>query len=219
MAWAYVWATAFAGRRWGRLFVPAGLGLAVVSDIDLLLAGFGVVHHTFTHSFFFWLVVFAPFLVVFRLKSVPYFVAVAQHFAFGDLLVGKVMILWPFSQSYYGLNISMPSVAGVALETVGLSLALGIGYFKGDLRRLLSVDVRNIPMVLPFLALLTSMLFFAVDWPFVLLVEYVWSSPLLTTVVLEHIVLALFLAFSTTQGLRSLIIESSDNMLERFREN
>ena len=209
MAWAYVWAVAVwalisRDKRGGKLFVPAILMLGVLPDIDLFFGSLGVVHHTFTHSLFFWLVVFAPFLVVFRRKSIPYFAAVVQHFAFGDFLVGKVMILWPFSRSYFGFNIAMPSVLDVALETAGLLLAAGIVVFNGDLKRLLSVDNRNIPMLLPFLALVTSMLFFAVDWSLAPLVAYIWSRKLLTILVLDHIILGAFLAVSAAQGLRAL---------------
>jgi hypothetical protein len=211
MAWAYVWAVIVwavisGGKRGGKLFVPAILMLGVVPDIDLFFGRFGVVHHTFTHSFIFWLVIFAPFLLVFRRESIPYLAAVVQHFAFGDLLVGRVMILWPLSSSYFGLNIAMPSVLDVALETTGLLLAAGIIIFNGDLRRLLSVDMHNIPMFLPFLALLASMLFFAVDRPIIPLVAYIWSRKLLTLIVLEHIILVIFLAVSTAQGLRRLLI-------------
>ena len=204
MAWAYVWAVLFAGKRWGKLFIPSVLMLGVMPDVDLLLGGFGVAHHTFTHSLFFWFVIFAPFSVVFRRKFIPYLVAVVQHFAFGDFFVGEVMIFWPFSASYFGFNTAMVSVFDVALETAGLLLAAGIMYFNGDLRRLLSVDMRNIPMFLPFLALLTSMLFLAVDWPIIPLVAYIWSSPLFATIVLAHIVLVIFLAVSAAQGLRRL---------------
>jgi hypothetical protein len=209
MAWAYVWAVIVwavisGGKRRGKLFVPAVLMLGVLPDIDLFFERFGVVHHTFTHSIFFWLVIFAPFLLIYRQKSIPYLAAVVQHFAFGDLLVGKVMILWPFSRSYFGLNIAMPSVLDVALETAGLLLAAGIIIFNGDLKRLLSVDIRNISMFLPFLALLTSMLFFAVDRSIIPLVGYIWARKLLTTIVLDHVILATFLAVSAAQGLRAL---------------
>jgi hypothetical protein len=204
MVWAYVWAVAFAGRRWRKLLVPVVLLLGIMPDVDLLLRGFGVEHHTFMHSFFFWFVLFAPFLTVYRLKVVPYFVAVVQHFAFGDYFVGEVMLFWPFSRSYFGFYAAMVSVLDVALETVGLLLAAGIMYFNGDLERLLSVDLRNILMFLPLLALLTSMLFFAVDWPIIPLVAYFFSSPLFATIVLAHIVLAIFLAVSTAQGLKRL---------------
>jgi hypothetical protein len=207
MAWAYVWAVMFAGKRWGKLVIPAVLMLGVMPDIDLFLEGFGVAHHTFTHSLFFWLAIFAPLLLVYRLKVIPYFVAVVQHFAFGDFFVGNVMIFWPFSQLYFGFKLPMFSVFDVALETAGLLLAAGIIYLNGDLKRLLSVDIRNIPMFFPFLALLASMLFFAVDVPIVPLVAHFWYSRLFASIVLAHIFFAIFLAVSTAQGLRRLNIK------------
>jgi hypothetical protein len=178
--------------------------LGVLPDVDLFFGSLGLVHHTITHSLFFWIIIFAPFFVVFRLKSVPYFAAVVQHFAFGDFLMGKVMIFWPFNSSYFGLHIPMPSLLDVALETAGLVLAAGIIIFNGDLKRLLSVDIHNVWMVLPLLALLASMLFFAVDYSFVPLIAYIWSRKLLTTLVLDHLILTTFLAVSTVQGLRAL---------------
>ena len=114
------------------------------------------------------------------------------------------MLFWPFSRSYFGFDASMVSVFDVALETAGLLLAAGIMYFNGDLKRLLSVDLRNIPMFLPLLALVTSMLVLAVDWPIIPLVAYALSSPLFATIVLAHVVLAIFLAVSAAQGLRRL---------------
>ena len=204
MAWAYVLAMMFAGKRRGKLFIPAVLALGVMPDVDILLQDFGVVHHTFTHSYFLWLVMFAPFLLVFGRKLIPYFAAVAQHFGFGDFLVGKVMLFWPFSPLYFGFYLTMPSTLDIAFETAGLLLAAGVLYFSGDLKRLLSVDERNILMFIPFLALVTSMLFYAVDWPFIPLVAHIGSSPLLATLVLAHVVLTIFLAASTAQGLRRL---------------
>ena len=204
MAWGYVWAVVFAGKRGGKLFVPAVLMLAVLPDVDLFLGGFGVEHHTFTHSLFFWFVLFVPFLAVYRGKVIPYFVAVVQHFAFGDFLVGTVMLFWPFSFSYFGFNNAMMSGFDVALESLGLLLAAGVMYFNGDLRRLLSVDKRNVLMFFPFLALVTSMLFFAVDVPIIPLVSHIWYNKLFATIVLAHIVLVVFLAVSTLQGLRRL---------------
>lgn len=61
MTWAYVWAVAFVGKRWGKIFVPAILMLAVLPDVDLFFRSFGVMHHTFTHSLFFGFVLFLPF--------------------------------------------------------------------------------------------------------------------------------------------------------------
>jgi hypothetical protein len=204
MAWAYVWTEAFKRKFAGKLFIPAILTLGVIPDVDLFLGGIGTAHRTLVHSLFFWFVIFAPFLVVFRGKSIPYLVAVVQHFAFGDLLVGSVMIFWPFSTLYFGANIQMPSVLDTALETAGFLLAAGTIYFNGDLRRLLSAETHNILMFLPLLALLASMLFLAVDWPVIPLIAYIGSRKLLTAIVLGHLTLATFLAASAIQGFRGL---------------
>jgi hypothetical protein len=204
MAWAYVWAVVFAGKRWGKLFVPAVLILAVLPDVDLFFGGFGVEHHTFTHSLFFWFVLSVPFFAVYRGRVIPYFVAVVQHFAFGDFLVGEVMLFWPFSFSYFGFNNAMMSVLDVGLEAGGLLLAAGIMYFNGDLRRLLSVDKGNVWMFFPFLALVASILFFAVDLPIIPLVYHIGHSKLFATIIISHLVLVVFLAVSTFQGLRKI---------------
>ena len=166
MVWAYVfamiaWAFIPGVKRTGKLIVPLILLLGILPDGDLLLGSIGVMHRTFTHSFLFWIILFVPLFIIFRLKSIPYFVAVVQHFAFGDLIMGKVMIFWPFSYKLVGLGFGMPSVVDVTLETAGLVLAAGLIMYSGDLRRLLSVDKRNILMLLPLLALIVSALFFA----------------------------------------------------------
>jgi hypothetical protein len=174
----------------------------VLPDVDLFLGGYGVGHRTFFHSIFFWVALFVPVLVIFRWKVVPYLVAVLQHFAFGDFFVEGVMLFWPFSSSFFGFDNAMLSVFDVFLETAGLLLAFGIMYYNGDLKRLLSVRLDNVWMVFPLLALVSSMLFFAVDVPIIPLVAHLLVSPVFAAIVLAHIVLVVFLAFSTMQGLR-----------------
>ena len=135
---------------------------------------------------------------------VPYLVAVLSHFAFGDFLVGEVMLFWPFDFSYFGFNSTMFSVFDVVLEFAGLLLAFGLLYYRFDLNRLVSVNLGNVFMGFPLLALVSSMVYFAVDWPIIPLVNYVGSSPILTALVVGHLVLAGFLLVSTFQGLRKL---------------
>jgi len=207
MCWAYVFAVFFRGRRGEKLFVPAVLILGVLPDVDLFLENFGVGHHTFFHSILFWVAIFFPAIVVYRGKVVPYLVAVLQHFLFGDFLLGEVMLFWPVDLSFFGLNNSMFSVFDVILEIAGLLLAFGIMYFNGDLKRLVSVSFDNLIMFFPLLALVASMLFFAVDWPIIPLITYVWSSPILTAIVVAHLILTAFLAISTFQGLRKFQIK------------
>jgi hypothetical protein len=158
-------------------------------------------------SFFFWIILFLPFFIIFRLKSVPYFVAVVQHFAFGDFLIGtRVMIFWPFNSSFVGFNFGMASPMDVALETAGLVLTLVIMVYIGDLKRLFSVDKSNIFMLLPSLALLASAsaLFFAFHRSSTnSFASYLSSGNLLIVLIIGHLVLFAFLAVSTLQGLRA----------------
>jgi membrane-bound metal-dependent hydrolase YbcI (DUF457 family) len=215
MAWAYVWAmlawAVIPGvKRSGKLIVPAILLLGILPDADLLLGDLGVVHRTLTHSFFFWIVIFLPLFFFFRLKSVPYFVAVVQHFAFGDLLMGKVMIFWPFNTSQIGFNFAMPSTIDVTLEITGLLLALAIIMYSGDLKRLFSIDKRNSLMLIPLLSLATSALFFASHWSSTTaLTTYVLSNNLLIALAIGHIILFTFIGISAIQGLRAWQIKKS----------
>ena len=210
MAWAYVfamlaWALIPGSKRGGKLVVPAVLMLGILPDADLLLSSLGVVHRTITHSFLFWIIIFLPVFIIFGLKSTPYFVAVMQHFAFGDLLMGKVMMLWPFTSKQFGFGIPMPSALDVTLELAGLALALGIIMNSRDLKRLFSVDKRNLLMLIPLLALAVSALFFAHHWASInSLSTYILSSNVLIALAIGHIILFTFIAISTLQGLRAL---------------
>ena len=210
MAWAYVlamlaWALIPGVKRYGKLFVPAVLMLGVLPDSDLLLGGLGIAHRTVTHSWFLWIVLFIPVFYFLRLKAVPYFVAVIQHFAFGDFVMGKVMMFWPFSSARVGLGFGMVSVVDVVLETGGLILAAGLMIYFGDLKRLFSVEKRNFYMILPLLALLVSALYFISHWQSLnMFTNYILSSSLLMFVAITNFILVAFLAISTLQGLRAL---------------
>jgi hypothetical protein len=133
-----------------------------------------------------------PAIIVFRWKVVPYLAAALQHFAFGDFLVGEIMLFWPFDLSYFGFNNPMFSANDVILEIIGLILAFLVLYFTNDLKRLVSVRLDNVLIFIPLFALVSSMLYFAVDWPIVHLIYYIGSSPILTTVVVGHLVLVGF---------------------------
>jgi hypothetical protein len=213
MSWAYVWAAIFSGKLKARLFIPLILILGIIPDIDIFLWSFGVEHQSFTHSIFFWVVLFLPVLKFLGWKGFPYLISVLQHFVFGDFIAGGPMLFWPFSSSSFGFGIAMTSIYNVLVEIGGFLLAVVFMYFREDLRRLLSLESRNILMSVPLLALLASMLFFAVDWSIFPLIAYVGSSPLLSTVVLGHSALVVILIASTAQGIRGIIAKVIDRIM------
>ena len=96
----------------------------------------------------------------------------------------------------------MGSALDVALETTGLLLFVGVSFFNGDLKRLLSIDQSNLAMFLPFAALLLSMLYFAVDIPVAPLIAYILLSKKFAILVLSHLALLAVLTISTLQGFR-----------------
>ena len=209
MAWAIVFASVVwvlipRTKRGGKLVLPLIMILGILPDIDILFESFGVLHRTVTHSLLLYLVLFIPFFVVYNWKAIPYFVAVISHFIFGDLLIGQVALFWPLNQSFIGFNFTMSSLTDIALESAGLLLALGIVIYNRDLRRILSVDKRNLLMALPLLAIVVSGLFFATRWPSLnSFVADVLSSKLLVVLALGHLVLIGFLAICAFQGLKA----------------
>ncbi len=210
MTWAYVfamlaWAFIPGIKKTGKLFVPAILILGILPDSDLLLGSLGIVHRTVTHSFFLWILLFIPVFYFLRLKGIPYFIAVVQHFAFGDFIMGKVMMFWPFYTKFIGLGFGMPSLMDTVMEIAGLILAAGIIIYTGDLKRLLSVDKRNLYMIFPLLALVVSAIFFISHMTLNPFIQYVLSSQMLITMAIANFILLGFIAASTLQGLRALM--------------
>ena len=211
MAWAIVfawlaWVLIPKTKRGGRLILPLILILGILPDSDLFFKSFGILHRTLFHSLVTYSLLFIPLFVLFNWKAVPYFVAVTSHFIFGDLLIGQVAVFWPLNQSFFGFNYAMGSITDIALESAGLLLAAGIIIYNGDLKRILSVDKRNLLMALPLLAIIVSGLYFAAHWPSLnSFFAEVFSSKLLTVLALGHLFLIGFLAVSTFQGLKAFL--------------
>ncbi len=211
MAWAIVfasiaWILIPKAKRGSKLILPLIMILGALPDIDLLFESFGILHRTVTHSLVTYSLLFIPLFVIFNWKAVPYFVAVISHFVFGDLLIGQVAVFWPLNQSFIGFNFTMGSLTDIALESAGLLLAIAIIIYNGDLKRILSVDKRNLLMALPLLAIIVSGLYFAAHWPSLnSFFAEVFSSKLLTVLALGHLVLIGFLAVSVFQGLKAFL--------------
>jgi hypothetical protein len=206
MSWGVVWASLFAKetRSRDKLFFPAILMSSILPDLDAFLVGYGVAHHSFFHSILFWVALFLPVFIIFRWKAAPYFVAVLQHFAFGDLLVGEVMLFWPFDLSYFGNISTLFSLFDVVLEIAGLVLMFSILYFSKDLKSYFSGSLNSVWVFLPLAALVLSMLYYTIGWPIVPLIEYTDNLYILVALVFGHLILASFLVVSFFQGLRKL---------------
>ena len=96
----------------GKLFkvnfnVPVILTLSVIPDIDIIL-GFLLesdIHRGPTHSIVTAILIFIPFLVLYRQKAVPYFVALLSHSLIADFLIGgQLQLLWPITEREFGIT-------------------------------------------------------------------------------------------------------------------
>lgn len=136
MVWGYVLGRA--ASRYGKTTpsIPLLILAGALPDFDLFTGQpfatlFG--HHGLSHS---WLVICGlsiPFFVVFGKQTLPYFLAVVQHLIFGDLVTNNIPILFPFTHSGYGVNLSeWNPPAAVGLEILGFVIFLSYFLSSGD---------------------------------------------------------------------------------------
>ena len=96
--------------------IPLVFLASVFPDIDLLIPG--LYHRGPLHSVIIYCFLFLPLFLLYRKKVVPYFVAVVQHLIIGDYLTGGTQLLWPASNTIYGLDIGIQGFTNITLEWV-----------------------------------------------------------------------------------------------------
>jgi hypothetical protein len=100
----------------GEVSVPLILTLSIIPDVDILFKPL-IEHRGPTHSIITLLIVFIPFLAMYRRRAVPYILSIASHPLIGDFFIGgNIRLLWPLSNESFGLSISITSPTNVALE-------------------------------------------------------------------------------------------------------
>src|SRR5512135_1575536 len=82
--------------------VPLLLVLSILPDIDIVydfITGSDL-HRGPTHSIVVAVLAFIPFLIIYRKKAIPYFLALISHSLIADFLIGgQLQLFWPFSTS------------------------------------------------------------------------------------------------------------------------
>ncbi|MDR1992032.1 MAG: metal-dependent hydrolase [Nitrososphaerota archaeon] len=155
-----------------KINIPLLLVLSILPDIDLVfevLFRFPI-HRGPTHSIVMALMVFIPFFIYYRKKSVPYFLGFISHFLIGDFIVGgQLMLLWPLSFSQFGLHelgflfIDIYSPVNVALELSLFLIGLVVLIVSRDWRVFFGGDLSNFVLIIP---LTTVLLPSTIGYPF-----------------------------------------------------
>ncbi len=152
MVWAYVLAKPFS-RDATNIYLL--MLLAILPDVDILLNS-TIEHRSITHSMIFITLASIPFFIRYKRAFIPYFIAVSQHVLFGDLIVGKTEILWPFDLKI-GLGLRLTSLENMIIE--GLGLAIFIAMLIKEKRLFAS----NLSALIPLMPLLVFIIIFITD--------------------------------------------------------
>jgi hypothetical protein len=164
-------------------------------------------------------VIFDPFFVKYRKRSIPYFLAPIQHIVFGDAIVGAWnRPLYPINHFNLNLGYSLFSVENIALEAAGLAIFLVI-VLATKSGRLGFLGARRNFLVVPPLVLLVSFVFFMFSHSWITdalvdlgilresgLLDYVplaVQHPLFPYAVLMHLILIVVLSAPLLLGFRT----------------
>lgn len=174
-----------------------------IPDFDLYFMNLGLAHHTYSHSIIIWAPIFVVLFAFSGRTSIPYTIGIAQHFLLDDFLVGRVPLFLPLSGVQFGLSLGSIGRNEMALEVGAFIVAAIVAYRMNDIREALTINRKNITMVIPLFALVSLTLLFANEIH-VNLLDYGFASGSVSLISISHVVLALFLAMSFGQGVRGL---------------
>jgi membrane-bound metal-dependent hydrolase YbcI (DUF457 family) len=150
----------FAGKvsaRWFRVKTNLALLLtaSIIPDFDLFL-DFSY-HRGPVHSLFIITFLMLPFLIYWKKKSVPYFLAALTHSLIGDYWAGGVQLFWPFSNDWFGIfDVLVNSPLSFSLEFILFIISVSIMLKTGDLQALFHPSNLDRVLIIPLMAILFS---------------------------------------------------------------
>ena len=108
---------------------------SVLPDFDLLFFMF-LRHRGPTHSLLFIVLLCLPFLLVYKKKAVPYFVALLSHSLIGDIFSGGIQLFWPLSRDWvYVANYHGREPISVAMELALFFAATAVMLVNKDFQK------------------------------------------------------------------------------------
>lgn len=143
-----------------RVNLPLILTLSILPDADLLLKRIlPIQHRVATHSLITALIAFAPFFLLYRKRTLPYFIAYVQHSLVGDFIVGSTQLLWPLSKMSFGLGIGITSLTNQSIEWVMFIAAIILMLKMKDYRTFFEPHMTNLILIIPTLTVLLPTFF------------------------------------------------------------
>ena len=178
MAFGYLSSKTSSSLLKTKLNVALVLTLSILPDSDLLLRGIFpfIQHRGATHSVLSALIVFAPFFIIYRKQAIPYFIALVQHGLVGDYIAGgRVQLLWPLSNMYFGTSLSIRSVPNQAIEWTMFLVATILFIKMKDYKEFFKPQTSNLILLIPTLTvLLPTLLSTPIEVPAMLIPPHVF---------------------------------------------
>jgi membrane-bound metal-dependent hydrolase YbcI (DUF457 family) len=132
-------------------------------DIDLIIRHLR--HRGPTHSIIVATLFFTPFFIIYKKKAIPYYIALAQHFLIGDLLMGgQVQLLWPLTTRLYGVGIRMAGPINITAEWLLFIASLVILLWSKQIIKLLKPQFHNLLLIIPTSTLILPILITFADY-------------------------------------------------------
>ena len=128
--------------------LPIILLLSIAPDVDLLILQ--LQHRGPTHSLISAITVFIPFLIVYKKRAIPYFIALVQHSLIGDLITGgNIQLLWPLNTQSYGIRIGIENPINIILEWIVFTASILIMLKTDHLTTLFTQHNSNLLLLAP----------------------------------------------------------------------
>ncbi len=148
-----------------RMNIPLILTLSIIPDIDLIIPR--LAHRGPTHSIIAATLLFIPLFIMYKKRATAYYVAVIQHSLIGDFIPGgRIQLLWPLTNQYYGIELGIRSLMNITAEWVLFIISIIIMIRTKQITRLLQPHPSNLLLTIPAAtALLPTFLGFPLEIP------------------------------------------------------
>lgn len=140
-----------------KLNYPLLFTISIIPDFDFLFLSF-VRHRGPTHSLIFTIIVCFPFILIYKKKVTPYFLALISHSIIGDIYgYNGTQLFWPINTDWiYISNINNTSSA--LIELILFIIIMIIMLYNKDLEKILFTKNQRISWLIPLGAVLGPIL-------------------------------------------------------------
>ena len=164
---------------------------SVIPDIDLLIPG--LEHRGPTHSLIIPVVLLIPAFLLHGKKTVPYFVALAQHSLIGDYLTESTKLLWPLTKHFFGTGMELTSLPNILLEWCLFLISMALLLKTKDIQLLFQHHRLNLLLSTPLFVMLMIIFFnFPTYVPLELLIPHLTYLMLFTLGIIINLKVILF---------------------------